>query len=101
MEKTLYNQLETNQLNLDCLALICNTESTNRGFTIDLQDTPAIPEPFTLGQAALAYLKTVAAKFEDQADSQDDDDDDCDGDDGDDCDDCDGEERLRLMESGF
>ena len=68
--KTLYDQLVTHRSNLECVAVLCNTDADNIGFGIDLRRTPALPSPFTIGQASRAYLKTVCAKFERQPDPE-------------------------------
>jgi hypothetical protein len=60
----LHEQLSKDPLTLDCVAMVCNTTANNIGFKITLREIPAIAEPFTIGEAATAYLKHLIAQFD-------------------------------------
>lgn len=59
--KALFDQLNEHEAMLNAVAVMCNTTATQAGFRNTLRDTPALPDDFTMGEAARAYLRTLAA----------------------------------------
>lgn len=60
----LYEQLAAKPLDLDCVAMICNTTADNHGFRISLRGIPAFAGAFTIGDAAVAYFSHMTKEVE-------------------------------------
>lgn len=59
---SLYDQLDETELS--AVATLIGAKGNNAGFRIHMRDIEALPEPFTMGQAAVAYGKYLQARFE-------------------------------------
>lgn len=59
---SLYDQLDETELS--AVATLVGAKSNNAGFRIHMRAIDALPEPFTMGQAAVAYGKYLQARYE-------------------------------------
>lgn len=63
-QKSLFDQLS--QVNRNLVAAVCNTTGDNSGFRTMLRDVPALAVPFTIGDAAKAYVAVLQKSLEEK-----------------------------------
>lgn len=62
MNKTLFDQL--GEIDRGTVASLCNTTGYHHGFQNMLREIPALAEPFTIGDAARAYVAVLQYSIE-------------------------------------